>query len=120
MTEHKNVNKHEDSGGNVGKVVGLAALAAAAAGAYFLYGSDTATANRKKLKSWMLHLKADVMDKMETMKDVSESTYDKAVTEIAEKYAQMKDIDQEELAHLVKRLKSHWKDIKKEIDGLGK
>lgn len=119
MKKHskKEAGSREDHNhGNMAvKVAGIAALAAAAAGAYFLYGSDEAPANRRKLKSWMLRLKAEVMDQMETMKDVSEETYNATVTEIAKKYAGMKDIDQEELAALIKRLKSHWKDIKKEI-----
>ena len=48
--------------------VGIAALAAAAAGAYYLYGSDKSAKNRKHIKSWMLKMKAEVMDKISVKK----------------------------------------------------
>jgi uncharacterized protein HemX len=118
--QSKEQKKEKNNGGHAGQAIaGLAALAAAAAGFYFLYGSDDAAKNRRKVKSWTLHLKAEVMDKMESMKDVSEDTYYAAVTEIADKYATMKDINKDELADLIKSLKSHWKDIKKDIETAG-
>ena len=121
MEHHKEQSKEQKNEGHHAghAIAGLAALAAAAAGFYFLYGSDEAEENRKKIKSWSLRLKSDVMEKMESMKDVSEDTYYAAVTEIADKYAVMKDINKDELATLVKRLKSHWKDIKKDIEKAG-
>ncbi len=48
---------------NTGKVmagVGIAALAAAAAGAVFLYGTDAGKKKRKEIKGWSLRMKADV------------------------------------------------------------
>jgi len=114
---HTEPTEHKGHAGHT--IAGLAALAAAAAGFYFLYGSDEAEENRKKIKSWSLRLKSEVMEKMENMKDVSEDTYYAAVTEIADKYAVMQDINKDELAKLVKRLKSHWKDIKKDIEVAG-
>jgi RecJ-like exonuclease len=121
--EQKNKSGHADHTSHTNHaghaIAGLAALAAAAAGFYFLYGSDDATKTRKKIKSWTLRLKAELMDKIETMKDVSEDTYYAAVTEIADKYAVMKDINKDELADLTKSLKSHWKDIKKDIEAAG-
>ena len=51
--------------------LGLAAItAAAAAGAYFLYGKDGAK-NLKKIKSWSLKAKAEVLEKLEKAKDIS-------------------------------------------------
>ncbi|MDE2188268.1 MAG: hypothetical protein KGJ35_00860, partial [Patescibacteria group bacterium] len=54
---------------------GIAAFAAAAAGAYYLYGSRNAAKNRKAVKSWALRAKAEVMDEIEKMKDVTEPAY---------------------------------------------
>jgi len=95
--------------------LGIAALAAAAAGAYYLYGSDKAAKNRKQVKSWMLKMKADVMDEVENMKDLTEEAYDKVIDTVSQKYAELKNIDKEELAELAKRMKSHWKEIKEDI-----
>ena len=116
----KKTQKPEASHTTAKVVGGIAALAAAAAGAYFLYGSPEAAVNRRNLKSWALRLKAEIMDEMENMKDVSQETYDTTIDKISTKYAAMKIIDQKELADTVKRLKSHWKDIKKELENMAK
>lgn len=95
---------------------GIAALAATAAGAYYLYGTDKGKKNRKAMKSWMLKMKADVMDEIEQLKDLNEEMYTAAVTKIADKYKQIKDIDPAEVMALAKRMKGHWKDIKKDLN----
>ena len=99
---------------HTGLKLGLAANATAA-GAYYLYGSDKASAHRKTLKSWMLKMKAEVMDEIESMKDISEEVYNDAIDKISEKYSQVKNVDETELKAVVKKLKGHWKDIKKEV-----
>ena len=95
--------------------IGIAALAAAAAGAYFLYGSDKAATNRKQVKSWMLKMKAEVMDEVENLKDLSQEAYDTAIDKVSEKYSELKNVDKTELKALAARMKSHWKDIKEDI-----
>lgn len=96
--------------------VGIAAAVATAAGAYFLYGSSKGPARRKVLKTWVVKMKGDIMEEVEKMQDISEEVYHSAVDKISAKYAQIKNIDAEELASVVKRLKGHWKDIKKEAE----
>ena len=94
---------------------GLAALAVAgAAGAYYLYGKDGAK-NRKKIKTWAIRAKADIIDKLEKAKVVSEDNYHMIVDGALTKYAKMKNVAPEELAALSKELKSHWKSIKAEL-----
>lgn len=95
--------------------LGIAALAAAAAGAYYLYGSDKSAKNRKHVKSWMLKMKADVMDEVENMKDITKEAYEKTVDEVSKKYAQIKSIDAGELKDLGHRMKSHWSEIQEDI-----
>ena len=99
----------------VGIAVGIAALAAAAAGAYYLYGSNKSAKNRKHVKSWMLKMKAEVMDRIESVEDLSKGAYDKTIDEVSRKYAQIKNVDKKELIQLAKRMKSHWKDIQADI-----
>ncbi len=106
-----------------GKVMmgaGIAALAAATAGAIFLYGTDAGKKSRKNIKSWSLKMKADVMDKMEGMKDWSEEAYGTVVDQVAEKYAKVKKIDPLEVAGLVRELRAHWKNIHRQVSGGGK
>ncbi len=105
-----------------GKAIGMTigAMAAAAAGAYYLYGSDKATAHRKKLKSWMLRAKAEVMDEIENLKELNEEAYAKAVEKVMSKYKQIKGMDPEELIALGKRMHGHWNDIKKDLEKTAK
>jgi gas vesicle protein len=98
---------------NVGTKLGLAGLAVAGiAAGYFLYGKDGAK-NRKAIKTWTLRAKADVLEKLEKAKEVSEDTFHSVVDEISTKYgSKVKDISPEDVALFAKDLKKHWKDIK--------
>jgi hypothetical protein len=104
----------EKSSHAVGIGLGIAALAAAAAGAYYLYGSDKSVANRKHLKSWMLHMKAEAMDEIENIQDLTEEAYDSTIDKVSAKYSKIKNVDAVELAELAKKMKSHWKEIEKD------
>lgn len=105
---HKNTSKVREVAG-VG--MGLAAVAAAAAGAYFLYGKEGAK-NRKKVKSWMLKMKAEVLEGLENAKEVNEKTYRKVVADVTRRY---KNIDKKELADMARELMGHWRNISKQV-----
>lgn len=98
---------------NIGTKIGLAGLAVAGiAGAYFLYGKDGAK-NRKAIKTWTLRAKADVLEKLEKVKEVGQDTFESVVDEISAKYGtKMKDVSADDVAAFAKDLKKHWKDIK--------
>lgn len=103
---------------NQGKVLmgaGIAALAAATAGAVFLYGTEAGKRSRKNIKSWSLKMRADVMDRMENMKDWSEGSYHSVIDNVAKKYKGVKNLDPIEVAALVRDLKAHWKTISRQI-----
>jgi hypothetical protein len=91
---------------------GLAALAAAAAGAYFLYGSKDAAKKRKQIKSWMLKMKAEVLEKLEKMKDLDEAAYMELVQTVSKKYEALKNVDPIEVATVTKELTGQWKALK--------
>ena len=106
----KKVNKN-----NLAMELGIAAMAATVAGAYYLYGSTKGPARRKTLRSWTVKMKGEVMEEIENMKVLSEDLYNSAINKISNKYSQLKNIDQKELQTVAKQLKGHWKDIKKTI-----
>jgi hypothetical protein len=110
-----NKTPQEKSSHGMGIGLGIATLAATIAGAYYLYGSDKAAKNRKHVKSWMLNMKADVMDQVEHMTNLTKDTYEEVIDTVSKKYTAVKSIDTEELADLVMRMKSHWKDIHADI-----
>lgn len=104
-------------GVSAGTVIGITALAAAGVAAgVFLFGKN-GTKNRKAIKSWSLKAKADVLEKMEKAKDMSEDTYHSIIDAATAKYAKLKDVTPEELAQLAKEMKGHWKTIKREAGG---
>ncbi|MCX6719581.1 MAG: hypothetical protein NTV36_00500 [Candidatus Staskawiczbacteria bacterium] len=94
---------------------GLVALVAAAAGMYFLYGSKDSVKNRKKVKSWMLQAKGEVLEQLENLSEVNEDVYKKIVKEVSDKYQALKSIDQEDVMEFMDELKGHWKNIAKEL-----
>jgi uncharacterized protein YpuA (DUF1002 family) len=104
--------------GTLGSKLGLAGLAVAGlAGAYFLYGKDGAK-NKKAIKVWALRAKADVIEKLEKTKDVTEETFHSVVDEISAKYgSKIKDLNTDDITTFAKDLKKHWKDIKGNLMG---
>ena len=93
---------------------GVAIAAAAIAGAYLLYGKDGAK-NRKKVRSWGLKMKAEILEKMEQMPELSEAVYTKTIDEVSKHYKALKNIDPKELQQMVSEMKGHWASIKKQI-----
>ena len=82
----------------------VVAAAAALAGAYFLYGAKEGPTRRKKIKAWVLKMKADLLEEMENMKDLNEEVYHRAVEAVARNYEKVKDATPEEIASVVREL----------------
>jgi hypothetical protein len=89
-----------------GLATGLGLAAAAAAGAYFVYGKTAK--HRRALRGWMLRMKGEVLERIESMKEVNEDTYKETVDKVAKRYRKVKDINQKELEGLVKDLRGAW------------
>lgn len=100
--------------------VGLVALAAAAAGAFFLYSTKQGTKSRKKISSWMLKARGDVLEELEKAEHFNEKTYRQIVNVVAAKYKKFNHVDPVELEQLVKELKGHWRGIQKQVVSLSK
>ena len=97
----------------VGIGVGLTAAAAAAAGAYFLYGSKNAASNRKKVRSWTLKAKAEVLEKLENAKDITEEEYNELIESVGGVYGSLKSVSKGEISDFKKEMKDQWKNIQK-------
>jgi hypothetical protein len=98
--------------------LGLAAVAAAAAGTYYFYGKN-ATKRRQQLKAWMVQAKGDVMEKLESIPEISEAAYRKVISEVMKRYKTVKSIAPKEITALEKELISHWRSIKAEVEKSG-
>ena len=96
---------------------GIGALLAAAAGAYFLYGSKDAAKNRKKITGWALKAKGEVLEQIEKVKaELTEERYHEIIDKVERKYRALKEVENDELEDVVNDLKKHWKNIKKHIN----
>lgn len=97
----------------IGLGVGLTAAAVAAAGTYFLYGSKGASKNRKAVKSWALKAKAEVLEKLETAKEMSKEEYEQLIDTVGGVYAQVKDASKVDISGFKKEMKEYWNKIEK-------
>ena len=102
---------------NAGKVVAVTAgIAVLGAATYLLFGPE-GKKHRKDLKSWMIKMKAEVMEKMEKAKDLTTESYENIVNTVEAKYKAMKHVDADMLAKEVTDLKKNWKAMMKDVKG---
>lgn len=108
MTQSKKTNS--SSGVEIGlAIAGLAAIA----GGVYLYGTDAGKKKRKEIKGWTLKMKGEVLEKLETLKEVNEEAYHNVVDSVTERYSKIKTIAPEDLAEVVADLKKSWSHIAK-------
>jgi len=93
--------------------VGLTAAAVAAAGTYFLYGSKGAAKNRKAVKSWMLKAKAEVLEKLEEAKEMTQEDYEALINGVATVYSELKTASRADIKSFKDEMKDQWKAIEK-------
>ncbi len=94
---------------------GIATLVAAVAGTYFLYGSKNAGKRRKQIRGWALKAKGEILEKFESLSEISEEIYHRIVKEVADRYEGLKHIEPSELKEFRSELQTNWGKIKKEI-----
>jgi len=107
--------KNNNSNHTAGKVVAGLTVLAAAAGAYFLYGTDAGKRQKTKIKGWALKAKGEIVEKLENLKEINQDKYEQIVDAVSARYQKLKNVDQGELLAMAKELKSHWKNIQKEL-----
>jgi hypothetical protein len=96
-----------------------AGAVAAAAGTLFLYGKN-AKHNRKSVRGWMVKAKGEILDEMEQMREMNREGYDVLVDKVTRAYGKLKHVNQKDLQNITKELKSHWKEISKQLAKSGR
>lgn len=114
------MKEKKKSGAGLAVAAGVAASIAAAAGAYFLYGTKEGKKAQKKIKGWALKAKGEVLEKIEKMKDVSEDSYNAAVASVMDKYKKTMKEHGDDVDAVKKELHGHWKNIKKHLQTAAK
>jgi len=101
----------KQGGSNAAEMIALgASLAGLAAGAYFFLGPK-GKKNQKYAKAWAIKMKGDVIEKLETAREVSEPVYHQIIDSVAAKYEKGMKASREEVSELAQDLKKHWKTI---------
>ncbi len=115
MTNNHN-NGHQ-KGSSSKAVIGFAAglVAAAAAGAYFLYGSKNSKKYRSLVIGWMFKAKGEILQEIEKLQDVTKEQYENIVEAIAKKYKDVESIDGDDVNRFVVDLKKQWGAIAKSL-----
>ena len=110
----KYMKKNNTKSSSMAKVVTISAgVAALAAAGYFFLGPK-GEKNRKKTRAWMIKMKGDVVEKLESVQDITKETYDTIVDSVGDAYATVAE-SKDEVAKLAKELKSHWKSISSKV-----
>ena len=98
-----------------GKFIGgVIATAIAACAVYFLTSKRTEK-HRKELLVFINKMKAEIINKMKELSDITEEKYKEIVDEILKKYERVLKVSEDEFKEIVKELKDGWKHIKKSI-----
>lgn len=95
----------------LGVGVGLTAAAVAAAGAYFLYGSENAEANRKRVKSWALKAKGEVLEALESAEHMTEEQFKLIVSSVVDTYHKANSLSKREMSEFKKEMHDNWEDL---------
>lgn len=93
--------------------VGLTTAAVAAVGAYFLYGSKDAAKNRKKVKSWALKAKGEVLEALEKADKMTEAEFQDLIAKVMATYAKVQNVSKSELAEFKKEMTGNWQQLVK-------
>ncbi len=101
--------------GGVGKALAVgASVAAASAAAYLLFGPE-GKKNRKKINSWAVKMKGEMIEKLENAKEITEPVYHKIVDDVSAKYSKLKNVDSNDVEEAVGELKKHWKSLLRDM-----
>lgn len=87
-----------------------ASIAGIAATSYFFFGPKGKT-HQRHAKAWAIKMKADVIEKLENARKISQPVYHEIIDSVATEYTKGKKASQEEVNALAKDLKKHWKTI---------
>jgi len=90
-----------------------ASLAALAGSAYFLFGPK-GKKHQKQAKAWAIKMKGDVVEKLESAREVSEPIYREIIDSVATEYEKSKRAGKEEIVAMASDLKKHWKTLSKD------
>ncbi len=110
-----NHHQSESSGSSCKLGVGIAAMAAVGALAYFLYGTKAGSDKREKIASWARETKDKAVSTGADLGDIGAKMYAEMKTLLRDKYEDVKKLNKKELAKLADQVRENWEKTKKDI-----
>jgi len=114
-TAHKGISKTTLA------AVGAGIGAAAAAGAYWFYGSKDAAKHRKSVRSWMLRARAEVLEAVEKAiakaGEIDKETYMNIVESVLKRYKKINGVTSEAMVQMTRDMKQAWEHMQKSHRG---
>ncbi len=89
-----------------------ASLAGLAATTYFFFGPK-GKKHRQHARAWAIKMKGDVVEKLESAREITEPIYLEIIDRVAKEYEKGKKASRPEIEALAQDLKKHWKSISK-------
>lgn len=89
-----------------------ASLAGLAATAYFFFGPKSKK-HRQHAKAWAIKMKGEVVEKLESAREITEPVYREIIDTVAREFKKAKKAGQPEIEALAKDLKTHWRSMSK-------
>lgn len=95
----------------------VGATMAAAAGAYYLYGSEKAASHRRTASAWMKRAEKEIIAEAKRLKNkaYTDEHIQRVIREVAKRYTIAKNIDPEDVAAFVAMAQKGWKDAGKAV-----
>lgn len=108
-------NKKTEESSNTLKYTAIGVtLASLAAGAYFFFGPK-GKKHQKHAKAWVVKMKGDIIEKLESTKEVTEPIYHAIIDTVATNYRKKIKESQEDIDEIVNDLKKQWKNLDKAV-----
>jgi hypothetical protein len=93
------------------------ATMAAAAGAYYLYGSEKASAHRRKVGAWMRRAEREIVHEAKRLKSAAytDANIKRVINEVAKRYEVAKELDPKDVKEFVSAVQKSWQDAGKVV-----
>lgn len=97
------------------------ATMAAAAGAYYLYGSEKASAHRRKVGAWMRRAEREIVHEAKRLKSAAytDQNIKRVINEVAKRYEAARDLDPKDVKKFISAVQKSWKDAGKAVKSRG-
>ncbi len=86
------------------------ATMAAAAGAYYLYGSKKAAAHRRAVNAWMRRAEREIVHEAKRLKNAAytDATIKKVINHVAQRYEAARDLNPDDVKNFVSAVQKSW------------